>query len=276
MKKLTLLLFLIAIQLGVAQTKDELQFKTQYNPETKYDQTIDQTSHYELKYSGTPEFIHKLKDKGIQNPTISDNHSLIESVFKTGKLTNNSYFPLTIEFLKTTSSDNKIIIPDGTIIYGKGTIGNMPTLDSIVSKGLTEELKKTMLQGIQATFAQLNFPERTVKVGDSFSIDSPLSIPIAGTNLDMTITTNYTLLSIKNDIADFDISQVYKMKTTITKYDMNGTGSGIGKLLYDIKNNFNLKYQIDIEMTANMKIEAFEFSILSKSGIIQTAKISKI
>jgi hypothetical protein len=275
MKKLPLLLLFTVFQFSLAQTKNELQFKVQYNPETKYDQTLDQTSHFEMKYSGDPEIIQVLKEKGMQNPTITDNHSVIKSVLKTGKLTNKTYFPLTIEFLKTTNSDNKIQIPDGTIIYGKGTPGNMPTLDSIVSKGLDQELKKNIMQIMQSTFAQINIPERKVKVGDVFSLDSPLSIPLAGMQLEMTISTTYKLLSIKNNVADFDVVQAYTMKTNTTKFPMNATGTGKGKLLYDIINNFNLQNQIDMEMSANIKIEKMELNLFSKTGFIQTAKISK-
>lgn len=276
MKKLILFLFIITTQISLAQTKDELQFKIQYNPETKYVQTLEQNNHMEMTYSGTPEFIEKLKTKGIQNPNITDNNSLMESVFKTGKLINKIYFPLTIEFLKTTNSDNKIIIPNGTIIYGKGTVGNLPTLDSIVSKGLSEELKKSMLKMIQTTFLQLNFPERTVKVGERFSVDSPLSIPMADTSLDMTITTNYTLLSIKNNVADFDVTQDYTMKSKFTKYNVDAIGSGKGKLLYDVINNYNLKYQVDINMVTNLKMADIELNVVPKSGLIQTAKIIKL
>ena len=276
MKNLFLLLFVISIQLSVAQTKNELQFKIQYNPDTKYEQTLDQTSHLEMKYAGEADFMQTLKDKGVQNPTIVDNHSVIESVMKTGKLTNKTYFPLTIEFLKTTNSDNKTQIPDGTIIYGKGTINNLPTLDSITSKGLSEEYKKTIMQTMQSFFTQLNIPERKVKVGEVFDLDTPLSIPVAGMQMDMTITTTYKLLSIKNNVADFDISQVYTMKTNTTKFPMNATGTGKGKLLYDVVNNFNLNYQIDMEMSANMKIEKIELDIISKMKMLQTAKISKI
>ncbi len=39
---------------------------------------------------------------------------------------------------------------------------------------------------------------------------------------------------------------------------MNATGTGKGKLLYDVIHNFNLKYQIDMEMSANIKIEKME------------------
>lgn len=275
MKNTILLLLFIATQLSIAQNKNEFQFKIQYNPETKYDQTIDQTSHLEMKYSGDPEFTQILKNKGIQNPTITENHSVIESVFKTGKLSDKMDFPLTIEFLKTKNSNDKIVIPNGTIIYGKGTVGNMPTLDSIVSNGLSDEFKKTILQTMQATFTQINIPERTVKVGEVFDLDTPLSIPMAGMQLDMTITTTYKLVSLKNNVADFDISQVYTMKSNTTKFPMNATGTGKGKLLYDVIHNFNLKYQIDIEMSANIKIEKMELDITSKSEINQTARISK-
>jgi hypothetical protein len=276
MKKSFLLLLVISIQLSLAQTKNELVFKIQYNPETKYDQTLDQTSHLEMKYGGDPEFIQSLKDKGVQNPTVVDNHSVIESVMKTGKMTNKTYFPLTIEFLKTTNSNNKTQIPDGTIIYGKGTLDNLPTLDSIASNGLSEEFKKGILQTMQSFFTQLNIPERKVKVGDVFDLDTPLSIPLANIQMDMTITTTYKLLSIKNNVADFDVSQVYTMKTSTTKFPMNATGTGKGKLLYDVVNNFNLNYQIDMEMSANVKIEKIEFDIKSKTGMIQSAIISKI
>lgn len=276
MKKFSLLLFVISIQLSVAQTKNELQFKIQYNPGTKYEQTLEQTSHLEMKYAGEADFIQTLKEKGVQNPTIIDNHSIIESVMKTGKMTNKTYFPLTIEFLKTTNSDNKTQIPDGTIIYGKGTLGNMPTLDSIVSNGLSEEFKKGILQTMQATFSQLNIPERKVKVGDVFDVDTPLSIPIAGMQMDMTIITTYKLLSLINNVANFDISQVITMKTNTTKFPINATGTGKGKLLYDVITNFNLNYQIDMEMSANVKIEKIELDIKSKTGMIQSAKISKV
>ena len=43
---------------------------------------------------------------------------------------------------------------DGTIIYGKGTLNNLPVLDSITSKGLSEELKKTIMQTMQSFFTQ--------------------------------------------------------------------------------------------------------------------------
>jgi hypothetical protein len=274
MRKLILLLLTLTHFFCYSQKNNELIFKVQYKPETKYSQTIEQTSHSEMKYSGSGEFLQKLKDNGVQNPTITDKTSKIESIFKTGKLTNSRTFPLTMEFVKTTSSDEKKEIPDGTLIYGHGSIGNMPTLDSIVSSELDDEFKKTLLHAMQSTFSQLSFPEKKVKIGESFSRESPLSIPIAGVTIEMEITTTYKLLSITNGIADFDVSQIYTMKSTITKYIIKATGNGNGKLLYDVSNKYYLKYQINTEMGMNIELDNFAIDLNSKSRFIQTTIIT--
>ena len=111
--------------------------------------------------------------------------------------------------------------------------------------------------------------------GESFSIETPLSIPIADVTIKMTIKTSYKLLSITKGIADFDVSSVYIMKTTITKHPIKATGSGKGKLLYDVSNNYNLKYQTDTKMEMNIKLDNFNLDIKSTSGFTQTSKIIK-
>lgn len=61
----------------------------------------------------------------------------MESVLKTGKTAKDGNFPVVIEFLNRTNSENKIIIPKGILIYGKTSTSTMPLLDSIVSKDMT-------------------------------------------------------------------------------------------------------------------------------------------
>lgn len=272
--KSILLLMLALTQISVhGQTTDGFTFRVQYKPETTYTQTLEQSSHSDIKYSGSKEFLQMLKNKGVQNPTIVDKVSTTESVVKTGIMTDGTQYPLTIEFVKSTSSDGKNIIPNGTVIYGRVSNGTMPSLDSVVSAGLTVEYKKTLLQAMQSTFAQISFPEKKVKVGESFSIESPLSIPVAGVTIEMTITTTYTLLNVTNGIADINVSQTYKMKANTSKYTIKATGSGKGKMLYDDSIGTMLKYTMDTEMTADMKLEQYDLSIRSSNGFTQTTKV---
>jgi hypothetical protein len=274
MKKIILSFWVLILLAYYTYAQNKLHFKVSYKPKTQYNQSSLQSNHSEIKYSGPKEFLQKLKEKGVQNPTITDTEMKIESVFRTGALTDGTDFPIVIEFVKIENSNDEVVLPEGTLIYGHGSVGNMPALDSIVANGLDEEFKNTLLKTMQSTFSQLSFPEKQVKVGESFSIETPLTIPIADVTIEMTITTNYKLLSITDGVADFKISQVYTMKTLISKYTIKAKGSGKGKLLYDVANNFYMKYEVDTEMEMNMKIEEMTLDLNSKTGIIQTTSIT--
>jgi hypothetical protein len=234
-----------------------------------------QTSFTEVTYSGSEEFLKTLQERKVQNPTITKAESTTQSEFNSGKLIDAIHFPVTMKFIKTTSSDGKAAIPDGTVIYGKGSIGFMPTLDSIASTELSEDYKTSLLQMLQSTFSQIMFPEKELKIGEEFTQETPLSIPIAGLNIDMTTTTNYKLVSIKNRVGNFDITQTYSLKTNDTKYPINAFGKGKGGLQYDISYSNYIHYHIDTEIDISMKLERFNLDVKSKSGFIQTTDITK-
>ncbi len=254
--------------------QDGLVFKVQYKPQTKYTQTMLQRSNMNMKYSGSPEFLQKLTERGMSNPTISNTQTTVETVVKTGRSSNSGVTPLTMEFIKSTSSNGKKAIPDGTIIHGTVSEGKVPLLDSIVSEDLDPTFKAGLLQGLQTTFAQLSFPEKHVKVGESFTIDAPLSIPMAGVSIQMKTSSTYKLIGIKNGIADFDISQIYSVTSNGVGSDIKSSGNGTGKLTYDILNNFNVRLQMDVDMVMNMQMGGFGIDLKSNSGFTQTTVIS--
>lgn len=153
-----LLLFLISFPLfnyGQSAAKI-LDFKIGYSPQTSYNQVVEQTSDTELHYIASDELLEKLKTQGVQNPTLAKTVTLMESVFKTGKIEKDGNFPVVIEFLKTTNSENKVVIPNGTLIYGKATTSTMPKLDSVVSKELDESFKKIFFKRFKVCFRRLH------------------------------------------------------------------------------------------------------------------------
>jgi hypothetical protein len=256
-------------------SQNELQFKIQYFPETVYNQTVTQTSENIITYSGSKEFLQKIKDKNIQNPTVTNSSTIIKTEFKTGKLNIKNNFPITMKFLNLTNSEGKKIIPDGTIIYGQGTIDDMPKLDSIVSEGMNNEFKKGLLETMQSTFSQITFPNRKLKIGESFSQETPLSLPVLNNTIEMTMLTNYKLISIENNLGNFEVSQIYTMKSNISNNEIVATGSGKGKIVYDIKNNFFLKYLTDGEIEMDVKMKDISIKMKSKNTYIQDVIISK-
>lgn len=273
------LFFLIAFPITIsAQSSSKiLDFKIGYSPETSYRQVVEQSSDTELQYIASEELLEKLKSQGVQNPTLSKNITIMESVLKTGKTGKDGNFPVIIEFLKTNNSENKVIIPNGTLIYGKASTSTMPTLDSIVSKDMNESFKKTFLQTIQSMFSQIALPEKKMKVGESFSQVTPLTIPMAGTSIEMEITTIYKLISMTNEIANFDVDQKYVAKIAFEegKFNVVADGSGKGKLLYDIPNHFATKFTLDIGLSFEVKQDLFSLKLKSNSGFNQTVQILK-
>lgn len=275
MKKVFAIAFVLTLFAFNSQSQNSITFKQQYAPETTYSQTAEQTTQSEVTYRGPKAFLKSLQENGVKNPTITSVESTIETVLKNGKVTDGTTFPVTMEIVKATYSDGSNPIPDGMLIYGHGTTETMPILDSIVWDGISEELKKILLTTMQRTFEQLNVPEREVTVGESFSVETPLAIPIADETLEMLLTTNYTLVSIANGLANFDVTQEYSMKVNVSGLPFSGTGSGKGKMVYDVANYFTLKSQTTNEMVINVDAGKFAFDLKTKVDIVQTAQITK-
>jgi hypothetical protein len=271
----TLTLFFLLIQASfTVYSQNEIIFKIKYKPETKYSQTTEQIMHTILSYSGSKEILQKLKEKNVQNPTLSDKASTIESVTKTGKLTDKANFPVTMEILSTMSSDGKKEIPDGMIMYGQGTMDNLPTLDSIYAPGIDDEFKKILLTAMQGIFSQVTFPDKKLKVGEKFSQDAPFLIPLGGMTLDMTTTTVYKLVSVEKGIAKFDVTQSYNIKSEIFTYAMKASGKGKGQLFYDLANNFPIKNQMAMDLKLNTKVKEVVINVKLKNSYFQSTIIT--
>jgi hypothetical protein len=278
MKK-TLLLFLISLPLfNYGQSsKDILDFKIGYAPQTSYKQVIEQSSDTELLYIASDEILEKLKSTGVQNPTLAKSITIMESVFKTGKTEKDGNFPVVIEFVKTTNSEDKTIIPNGTLIYGKASSSSMPKLDSVVSKEMDEPYKKQLLQTVQSMFSQIALPEKKMKIGEAFTQVTPLTIPLAGTSIEMEITTIYKLINMTGEIANFDIVQQYIAKIAFEegKFNITADGNGKGKLVYDIPQHFATKFVLDIGLNFEVKQDLFSLKLKSNSGFNQAVQIIK-
>ncbi|KOP39098.1 hypothetical protein DBB36_16530 [Flavobacterium sp. WLB] len=275
MKKSFLLVFIFTTFQNYCQSNQILDFKPGYSPETIYNQTVTNSSDYEMTYSGSEELLTMLKENGTENPVKIKSSFNVETVSKTGKIDKNGSFPITIEYLKSSDKDGKSVIPSGTLLYGNATLSSMPKLDSIVGKGMEENFKNSIFNMVQSTFNQLAMPEKKLKAGESFSQESPLKLPIGGINIEMVITTIYSLKNITPKSAFFDIVQTYTMKLADPSFDSSGSGNGTGKLVYDITNHFISENTLNMELNLNLKHTDFNIDLKSKSDYSQLAKISK-
>jgi hypothetical protein len=273
MKKYFISLFFCTVAL-CSFAQDSVLFSSSFLPEKIYTSKIIQETTTEISYQGSKEFLDKVTARGLKNPTVQVASSKIETRSTTGKQKSDLTFPLRIEYVHTESTPNAGSIPDGTMIYGHGKSGSTTVLDSIVSDKLDETMKKTFLITVQSMINQSLFPQRTIKVGDEFAIQTPLSIPIGTMKLEMEINTIYKLTSIVNQLANFEVAQTYTMKTAASLSNMNGTGKGNGKLIYDIKNRYNLGYQLQTQMDVTFSVEQFSIGMKTKSKFDQTSTVN--
>jgi len=94
-----------------------------------------------------------------------------------------------------------------------------------------------------------------------------------GSKIEIAIVTHYKLLSILNNLANFDISQDYTLNSVLINNSFKGTGSGKGTMVYDIANTIILNYTLNTEMEINKNLDSFAFNLNAKSGFIQTTKL---
>jgi hypothetical protein len=274
----TFVFILLLIQFSCATPpqapSDTLTFKIQYKPEKTYRLTTERTSQTVIEYAGREISLQRLKARGIANPTISNKKIRKETVMKTGKLNDSQNFPCTAELIRTINSDGKKDISDGAIFAGQCSIGEMPAFHAVKLDGLDEKYKRSLIQAIQNSLSQLDFPEKKLKIGEQFSVENPLSIPMEGSTVEMVVTTNYKLISISNGKANFEVSQIYAMNPTLMDNSFHGTGSGKGQILYDIANQIALKNTLATEIEINKKLDSFDFHLKAKSESVQTTTIA--
>ncbi|MGO3183874.1 MAG: hypothetical protein ACTIJ9_13695 [Aequorivita sp.] len=220
-----------------------------------------------IKYNGSDEFLQRLKNNGIENPTITKDTSLLKSLSKTGRLTGNN-FPIDIELLE---SNNPSLNP-GTKFYGN-SIDGVTKIDSIYSTTMSEEKKRTLLPVMESMMNQIKYPNKKMKVGESFQQNNPMTIPIGDVTIEIEINSIYTLNKIGNGIGYFDLDQVYKIKSATKDYEMKLDGSGKGQVEYDIKKQFFTDYYSEMEMDLTTNLEEFGIELQTKIIAEQSTEI---
>lgn len=268
MKKL-LLSVIATVAISICKAQNEINFNISYLPNQEYIVSQEQNLENIIKYSGTEEALQGLKDKGVENPKVTVNTVQLQSVLKTGNL-KGSQIPIELEFIE--SSDPNLSA--GTKIYGNVIDGKIK-YDSISSRTLNEEGKKEALSVMESLLNQTEFPDNKFKIGERFTQNSPISLPIGNLALDMDLDTTYTLTDIKDGIGYFDIDQVYIVKSNIEDYKINIQGTGNGKMEYDNEKQFYRKSLMNLEMDMSMNIGDINIEMKLKQKSSQSVEIKK-
>lgn len=270
-----ILLLFICFACSKPNKPEGLILKVQFQPEKTYSITTIRGTETVITYSGQDIAMRKLKSMRIKNPTISKVRTKTDAELVTGKSLADSSFRVNLTYQKIMSLDGKNEIPEGTEVQGEIKNKTLPTFNKVVSNRLSIDQRIQLLQTVQSTFDQFKFPERRLKTGDQFSTDRPVSMPMEGSTIEIVVSTNYKLLSIKNDLAQFELSQSYKMTPTMMDNSFTGSGNGKGQLSYDISNCLIADYSIKTELEMHKKLDYYGFDLKTINEFSQQTKLLK-
>ena len=275
MKKLFLLAFLTAYGLCTAQSNKEASLKMRYKPQTEY--TITQSSSLDmvLTYVASQDILDKLKNQGVENPTIKKQAS--ENVIRitTGSLTRQNEYPVTLSFISSNNDALDELVQWGAVVHGRGTLDGLPVFDSISNTKLSKEIQDVFLGAMQSVISQIKYPEQNIKVGESASLDTPFNIPLGPVVINMNINNKYTLKAIKGNIAEYDIDVVFTFTSSIEGYTMLGGGDGGGKMSFDTSTGYYKSYNIDMNVDLSLDMGEMEIKLKMKQETDAKAEVKK-
>ena len=262
MKKILYLpLVFLAFQI---QAQQNLVFKIKYLPNRSYDGAITMGMVVHVDLSGDTAILAKMKSQGLSSPLALNMDMKMDGTTKTGAPDGNQTFPIKMGYkvgnLSLDLNGNSIPIPseklgNGVSIYGHVGPDGKIKADSIGGAKMGDTSQEKVAKLMNAIQKQIQFPEHPMKIGETFTQDMPMSIPMGGNNMDLNSNVVYKLVSISDGNAYFDVQQSMNMSVPVAGATVNVSGAGAGKLVYSIKNNFATDYNtsINLKVTGQVK-----------------------
>ena len=276
--KMKRLLPIIVLLIGISCSKPKPEgviLKLKYQPESKYLISTIRGTETVMTYSGQEIAMKKLKSMNIKNPTITKVNTKTETEVVTGKVLKDLSYPISLTYKKTNNLDGGNEVPEKTIVFGTIKNGQIPTFHTIASDILDFDQKTQLMQIVRNSYEQFEFPAKRLKIGEQFSMDHTISIPMEGSVIETVITSTYKLVGSKNGIAQFKISQSYKMSPKMMDNSFQGTGDGNGSITYNLKDSLIVAYSLQTSLEMKKKLDYFEFDLKTSNDFSQTTKIIK-
>jgi len=259
MKKIQAIAAAVLFTVSAFAQQKELDYKVDYKPATVYNTTTTNIGKVTITFSGEGAD-DMVAAQGMDNPMVQEMNTSMKGILTTGKQ-NGNIIPFQMDLPAEGNADIAKIMPNGAKIYGKKEIGKTPVFDSISAKGAQKMVKDAMFETMKATVEKSFVPAKKLKIGESFSQDIPLSIPMGPMELQMTNKMTYTLKKIEGGKAYFDTTSILTASTEVEGQELKGNGTGTGKIIYDIAAAYNVLQEDDVKMSMDMEMQGIQMNI---------------
>ncbi len=268
--------FLVLIAITSCTQDQEIVFKSKFLPEKEYFTTSSTDSKNIIDVSGPKERMLKLKENGFDFPIESISQTELKTEMKNGKKQNDESFLYTMLYksINTTTilngvKEEKENPMTGLIIEGKYKSNGQVEVLNIISEKVNDATKNSIKSSLESITQSIPFPKKPMKIGDSFNEVIPMTIPVADlANVNVIISTTYTLDKIDNDIAYFDLIQEIELNMDQESTTIKAEGKGSGKAIFDTKFSFVSDFGTDLKMNISIEVEDLIFTneLLTKTS----------
>ncbi|MFV8226111.1 hypothetical protein [Christiangramia aquimixticola] len=259
MKKISFLILLIS---NFAFSQEGFRFENDFKPNSEYLFKMNTQGITEVDFVGDSILLANFKNRGVELPIISKNESEVTVKTTTGKMDSQNRISAVIEYgdvINIALVNGEVIEQkrpiSGTIAYGKYLENNKFQVDSLINPSKTQESLEMIKNMISELQQQIEFPDRKLHVGETFKNIIPFSIPIKGMNpVQISISTDYTLKEVKNEIAKFDLILSVELKGENEQLDLMVKGEGKGISEFNINDKITSNFSSDMTMNMTIKV----------------------
>ncbi|WP_448701809.1 hypothetical protein ACFGVR_06115 [Mucilaginibacter sp. AW1-3] len=255
MKKIFAISAVLLTAVLSAKAQKEVLFKMKTLPDHQY--SLNMKMNMDMNMEGAPQGANGAPQKMQMEMGM-------KMEMKTGRVNSKKEFPISMDMEMSPSTmtvnGKTTPIPNAAVnamptMYGKCTLDGWPHIDSISGKTMTDSMKtamNTMMEGFQS---QLKFPDKPMKIGETFVQNMPFNIPIMGAGMKSDLKVTYKLISISGGKANFDTNYTMDIDMAANKSmpaAMHMTGGGNGTMEYDIAVNYPTHYIQNMDMNMTM------------------------
>ena len=256
MNRFLLLLSLTLLAISAVSAQDTVLLQGPYQSNSKYQYSVTREAGLEIHFDADSSVLNRMKSKGVTNPLIQNDTIRSQAIITTGDSAANGRFALTSEI----SFINKNIPPgEKMILYGSATSSTVPQLDSMAilpSSEQSDAAKDQLFQVLKNIFRYTQPPDHPFQVGDTASSDITMPMNLFGIQMKMKIHSLYKLVSLKKNIASFNMDYVIDMNILGSQNIIangGGNGSGKGNFTYDVVDKYFPVTESNIQMQAKVQ-----------------------
>jgi subtilisin family serine protease len=277
MKKGLLIAFMC---LGITQlwAQQGVVFKIKYLPNKNYQSNISMDMKANATVTGDQQIIDKLKEQGITQPVNANLSIALGGIMKTGAMSADQSMPVSIDYkvnnISFSANGNQVPIPPKATEKDIKMVGHISQdwklkIDSANGKAVADSAQQKMQQMMNMVQKQIQFPDKPLKPGDSFTQTIPMNIPAKdGNNIKIDVGVTYKLIRIGDGKAYFDMIPNFSLNIQVKNFTVDMSGTGTGSMVYSIKDSF----PISKEGNVNVKIKVTSPKINVDGTAVVTSK----